>query len=218
MTDRLPEPGPDAPVPNGHLRASDRDREQVAAILNTAYAEGRLTAEEHEERLDQALRSRTFAELAPLTSDVRPSRPPSASTGLTPATPTTYTLDTTHPTGDSDVMVAVFSGTTRKGRWRVRRSLKTIAVFGGVDLDLTEAILESRTTEIVALSCFGGLDVHVPAGMTVRDETIGIFGGSDIRRVTETDPGAPVLVIKGLALFGGVNVRGPKPPSPKPRR
>jgi hypothetical protein len=44
----------------------------------------------------------------------------------------------------------------------------------------------------------------------VRDQVAGIFGGSDVSDLGEHVPGAPTLVIKGLALFGGVSVKGPK--------
>jgi hypothetical protein len=63
------------------LRASDADRDRVAERLRAAAGEGRLTADELEERLERAFSARTGAELEPLTSDLpapraepRPSR------------------------------------------------------------------------------------------------------------------------------------------------
>ena len=47
MSQPLPEPTNVGPIANGNLRASDADRDQVATLLSTAYAEGRLTREEH---------------------------------------------------------------------------------------------------------------------------------------------------------------------------
>jgi Domain of unknown function (DUF1707)/2TM domain len=52
------------------LRASDADREQVAERLRTAAGEGRLTADELEERLERALAARSEAELEPLVADL----------------------------------------------------------------------------------------------------------------------------------------------------
>ena len=43
MTEPVPEPTNVGPIAGGNLRASDADREQVATVLSTAYAEGRLT-------------------------------------------------------------------------------------------------------------------------------------------------------------------------------
>ncbi len=52
------------------LRASDADREQVAERLRHAAAEGRLLAEEFEERLGVALSARTYGELDALVADL----------------------------------------------------------------------------------------------------------------------------------------------------
>jgi uncharacterized protein DUF1707/2TM domain-containing protein len=52
------------------LRISDADRERVADRLRTAAGEGRLSADELEERLEQAFSARTEAALEPLTADL----------------------------------------------------------------------------------------------------------------------------------------------------
>ena len=52
------------------LRTSDTEREQVAAILRAAMAEGRLTMQEGEERLGEVYAARFRDELAPLTADL----------------------------------------------------------------------------------------------------------------------------------------------------
>jgi hypothetical protein len=36
---------------------------------------------------------------------------------------------------------------------------------------------------------------------------MGVFGGFDVQGDTDVDPSAPVVVVKGLALFGGVGGR-----------
>ena len=54
----------------GHVRASAADRERAIDVLKAAFAEGRLTREEHEARVDRAYRSRTYADLAALTADL----------------------------------------------------------------------------------------------------------------------------------------------------
>ena len=70
MSDSFSEPSNVGPIAGGNLRASDADREQVTTVLSTAYAEGRLTLEEHEERLDQVLQAKTFDDLIPITQDL----------------------------------------------------------------------------------------------------------------------------------------------------
>lgn len=211
MPDSTIEPTNVGPIAGGSLRASDADREQVATVLSTAYAEGRITREEHDERLDQVLGARTFDDLVPITSDLvlTPSVAPAQPPATVPGTP--FAVDTTSANPDTEHLVAIFGGATRSGKWRMRRSTQAFALFGGVDLDLREAVFEAPIVEITGAWCFGGLDIKVPEGIEVRDQTVGVFGGTEVRDLGEPAPGAPVVVIKGLALFGGVSVRGPKP-------
>jgi hypothetical protein len=61
----------------GRLRASHADREQVIDILKAAFVQGRLAQDEFEARIGQALASRTYAELAAVTTDL-PAGPPAA--------------------------------------------------------------------------------------------------------------------------------------------
>src|SRR5690606_6348921 len=68
----------DSSLPDrSEMRASDADRDRVAARLREALAEGRLTPDEHSERLDAVYNSKTLGELAPLLRDL-PETPDSA--------------------------------------------------------------------------------------------------------------------------------------------
>jgi hypothetical protein len=60
----------DEVVPAGQLRASHEDRDRFVEMLRVAAGDGRLTAEELDERLDVALTARTYGELAALTTDL----------------------------------------------------------------------------------------------------------------------------------------------------
>jgi len=57
-------------VGRGHLRATRVAREQAVDTLKAAFVQGRLTMDEFDERIDQALASRTYAELATVTADL----------------------------------------------------------------------------------------------------------------------------------------------------
>lgn len=200
-----PEPRDVGPVSGGNLRASDADREQVATVLSTAYAEGRLTREEHDERLSAVLTAKTFADLIPITRDLVVANPLARDTGAAAQ------IDQSNTQDEPERLVAIFGGASRKGHWRVRKNTQALALFGGIDLDLREAVFEAPVVEIAGVWCFGGMDIRVPAGIEVRDQTAGIFGGTDVKDVGAPDPGAPVLVVKGLSLFGGVQIKGEKP-------
>jgi len=61
-------PGISPPV--SRVRASDADREHVVGVLREAFAEGRLTADEHSARVGQAYAAQTYAELATVSADL----------------------------------------------------------------------------------------------------------------------------------------------------
>lgn len=208
MAQPVPEPNNAGPIAGGNLRASDADRDQVATLLSTAYAEGRLSREEHDERIDQLMAAKTFDDLLPITRDLVIVGPPAPV--ATPQSSSRFAIETTGQNPESDKMIAIFGGVTRKGRWRVRKNTHALALFGGMDLDLRDAIFEAPVVEISGFWCFGGLDIKVPEGIEIQDQTAGIFGGTDVRDVGDPSPGAPTLVIKGVSLFGGVSIKGPK--------
>ena len=68
----------------GTMRAADADRDRVVEFLNTAYSEGRLSKDEHDGRLENALSARTYADLDQLVTDLPAARatavPPVAKT------------------------------------------------------------------------------------------------------------------------------------------
>lgn len=59
------------------LRASDADRDLVAGVLASAYADGRIDREEHDQRAETAAAARTLGELPPLVADLVPVTAPS---------------------------------------------------------------------------------------------------------------------------------------------
>lgn len=55
---------------NAGMRASDADRDVVRTVLDEAYADGRLTRDEHDERVDSTLAAQTLGDLPPLVRDL----------------------------------------------------------------------------------------------------------------------------------------------------
>lgn len=211
MNSPVPEPRDVGPIAGGHLRASDADRDQVSQVLGTAFAEGRITAEEHGERLDEVMRARTFDELIPITRDLIPD----AAISATPATRTGDSpLVDTSKQSEPDRLVAIFGGASRTGPYRVRRTTSALAAFGGVELDLTDAVFEAAEVELSVFTFCGGIEIKVPEGVVVRDQTMGILGGAEIQR-TSSNPDGPVIILKGVNMLGGTSVYGPKKKSKK---
>lgn len=199
------------------MRASDADRDRVAEALREAYAEGRLDVEEHSERIDLAYKAKTLGELSPLLSDL-PQRHAAAIAGPAippPPMPARYASGAMGY-GDRTQITAVFAEQKRGGRWVVPAQTVAAAVFGSVTIDLREAVLSQREVVIVANAVFGSIEIKVPHGVVVRDEGTAVFGsrsGSDRGAAGDVPltPDSPVVVLRGMALFGEVSVRYPKP-------
>ena len=58
------------PAMNPAMRAASADRERAVDVLKAGFAEGRLTQDEYNERMNRAYTARTYAELMALTADL----------------------------------------------------------------------------------------------------------------------------------------------------
>ena len=179
---------------NPRLRASDADRDRAASVLNGAMAEGRLTADEHSDRLDALYAAKIHAEIVPLLDDL-----PGRTTAASPA----------KPSGEVSHIVAILSGATRTGSWTAPPAMNVVSVLGGVELDFREATLPAGDITISAVCVLGGLEITVPPEMHVVDNGVAILGGREISADSDESgqPGAPVLRIKGFCFLGGVEVK-----------
>ncbi|MBZ4018221.1 DUF1707 SHOCT-like domain-containing protein [Streptomyces purpurogeneiscleroticus] len=198
MNDELPE-----------LRASDADRDRVAEVLRDALAEGRLGMEEFDERLEAAYAARTYGELVPLTADL-----PAAGGRAEPVLPVAGRGDGTSwperivgSEGSSSAGIAVMSGFQRTGRWTIGRRFTAVAFWGGGEIDLREARFADREVVVNCIAIMGGVHIVVPPGVEVDVRGIGIMGGFDHSLTGEPgEPGAPRVIVTGLAFWGGVGV------------
>lgn len=184
---------------NSKLRASDADRDTAAAVINNALAEGRLTAEEHSERLDAIYAAKTHAELVPLLDDL-----PGQRAALVP--------DQTAPAAVSrrvGRLVAIFSATSRKGVWQAEPVMSVLSVLGAVELDFRDAILPGKEVVLRASSVLGAVEVTVPPEMRVVDNGIAILGAREVtgNAGEAATPDSPVLRIEGTCVLGAVEVR-----------
>jgi len=194
-----------APAPVAELRASDADRDRVADILREALAEGRLTAEEHAERVEGVLNAKTVGELEVFIKDL-PAAHQGRSTSEHTFAPHRPVAGAIPPVADENV-VAVFSAATRKGRWRPGRRLHAYAVFGNVEIDLSEAIFEYQQVVIKAVSVFGDVQIRVPENVSLRGTGGGVLGNFEVRPLDAADSEAPVVYIDGWAVLGNVEAR-----------
>ncbi|MEV0124950.1 DUF1707 domain-containing protein [Streptomyces sp. NPDC050703] len=203
---RPSQPAPAAAGSAGSLRASDADRDRTADILREALAEGRLTAEEHSERIDGVYSAKTMAELEPLVGDLPAAHGrPRAAHAPEPA-PARPSPGAVPPVADEN-LVAVLSGSVRRGRWRVARRTHAYAIFGSVEIDLSEAIFEQRQVVIKAIAVFGSIEVHVPENVSLRGNGMGVLGSFEVDTLDSPDQDAPVVFVDGTAILGSIEAR-----------
>ena len=180
------------------LRASDDDRERVVAVLAAAAADGRLTLEEHSQRVQRAYQARTLGDLASLTTD------------LAPATGQPLQLD------DSRAITALFATVQRAGRWVVPDRLAVTAVGGQVILDMREALLQDMHIVLQATLLGGQLHLLVPDRVQVVVTSSRQPGrarsGPAVRQAAPAPAGSPLIEVRAFTVAGRVQVHAPRRP------
>ncbi|WP_449478131.1 DUF1707 SHOCT-like domain-containing protein [Streptomyces abikoensis] len=194
------------------MRASDAERERVAEALREAVAEGRLTMEEFEERLEAAYKAKTHGDLEPLVRDLPA---PGAVSLIKPAGAAAPASAQAGPDWagrigggpvSGPVAVGVMGGFQRKGTWTVPRRFTAFAFWGGGEIDLREARFEDGEIVIRCIAIMGGMQVTVPPELDVHVGGVGIMGGFDDKASGPGTPGSPRVRITGFAFWGGVGV------------
>ncbi|HEY6279000.1 MAG TPA: DUF1707 domain-containing protein [Streptosporangiaceae bacterium] len=171
---------PDEAGSRGELRASHEDRDRVVEVLRVAAGDGRLTAEELDERLEAALTARTYAELAALTRDL-PAEP-----GLALAVARAGPKDL--------VRIDVRSGhTKREGRWVVPRQMEVRVTSGHAQLDFTHAVIAERLLRIDAEVRSGSLTLLTRPGVVVDTDDVAVRSGH-VKVRAPWGPDVPVLL------------------------
>jgi hypothetical protein len=175
------------------LRLSDVDRDRAAAALNKAVGEGRISWEEHEERIARVYAARTGSELAPLLADL----------------PQTGAIVVPHRQEGRPLQVTL-------GKVR-RRPDPTIGVQR-VEVTLGAAIVDLRDLpngcliDVVANSTLGKVEVYISPGTSLIDEGTAWLGKRSTvehhRRAPRVPirPGAPVVRLSGHSVLGHVRV------------
>lgn len=200
-------PGP------GSMRASDSDRDRVAEALREAAAEGRLSLDELDERLDRVFAAKTYADLVPLTSDLPSSGP--GSPGPLPTVASAAQVNRYGGQAAGNLALAILGAFTRKGNWVAPAEMTAVAILGGGEIDLREARFAEHTMTIHAVTIMGGIVITVPEDADVQVDGIGIMGAFDHTMAGGGTPGGPRIIVNGVAFWGGVQIQ--RKPADTPR-
>lgn len=121
---------------------------------------------------------------------------------------------------DTIDLMAIFGGVETRCTSQSFQGGEASAIFGGVDLDLREAVVRTPPAEIQVVALFGGIDIRVPDGWEVRMNVVPILGGAEderprrnIREAQGADDETrreksdqPDLIVNGFVAFGGLSI------------
>jgi hypothetical protein len=175
-------------VARSELRASHDDRDRVVELLRVAAGDGRLTAEELDERLEVAMTARTYGELARLVSDL----PDSPDVAGAPA-----------PRVKDVVRLNCRSGQTVKdGRWVVPQRMELKVTSGHIKLDFTEAVITHSSLQIDAEVRSGHVILITKPGIVVDTDDVTVSSGHIKIRAPWGSDGPEVLRIDVAGKVG----------------
>ncbi len=102
---------------------------------------------------------------------------------------------------------AIFSGSETLNKSKDYQGGKATAIFGGVSIDLRDAVIKKQATLEVFALC-GGIELKVPRGWKIQSNVLPILGGVESKAHSEDlKDKSPVLIITGTVALGGVEVR-----------
>lgn len=195
------------------LAPSEEQRKQAVADLNQAWQSGQITAEQFHERVRVVLDAQSLAEFAQVAPPANQLEPLPASDVATRGVEPSSTLERWAPQGAAgrSASIAIMGGSTLAGNWTVARHLWNLTVMGGTDIDLREAQFTAPVTVINVVTFWGGVDIIAPPDLNVEVQGIGVLGGFGWKTkrslAAEVNPDGPKVIVRGVALMGGVEVQ-----------
>lgn len=110
------------------------------------------------------------------------------------------------PESDEIDLVTVFEGLHLRSHSTAFMGGSTLALFGGIVLDLRRARLGPTGGDMTVTTLFGGTGLIVPPDWRVEVDARTWMGGLDLSSFQPDDPQAPTLRIRARTLFGGLQV------------
>lgn len=180
-------------------------RQDVIDQLIMNYSHGVLSVEAFERRLDEAMETAEHADLLALTKDLELTV--DQQFAETKARQLSAPVAPQDDDDDTEYMVQVFGGSDRTGNWTVPKNIRVVSVFSGGNIDMSEAHFVHPVTRIRVFSLFAGDDILVPEGVNVQTRVFCVFAGLDNSATSVADPDAPTIIIEGVAIFSGIDVK-----------
>lgn len=108
-------------------------------------------------------------------------------------------------TGGDDV-VAILGGSDQKNMSEDFTGGKVTAILGGAKIDLRKATIKKAAT-IDVFALMGGIELVVPRGVIVENQTNAILGGIENKTDQDITKTSPTLTVVGDVIMGGVEIK-----------
>ncbi|MCF2949937.1 cell wall-active antibiotics response protein [Paraglaciecola aquimarina] len=185
-------------------RPIEKVREEVIDTLIYNYSHGIISDKAFERRLDHAMASTNHQEIVDLAKDLEKPKDEKFSAQKERQFNVNYAAANNNET---DTIVNILGGSCRSGQWTVPQEIRIITLFGGADIDFTDAIFTTPNVTIKVLCLFGGTDIKVPEDINIISKAFCILGGIDNTAPSIASKQAPTLTIEGLVMFGGLDIK-----------
>ena len=105
--------------------------------------------------------------------------------------------------------VSIFGGGVKRFSTQNLKGGNITAIFGGSEIDLIASQMSSEGAVIDMFTMFGGTKLIVPGSWQVKSEATSLFGGFTDKRHIKPEQviSDKVLLIKGVVIFGGVEIK-----------
>ena len=192
--------------PAATIRVGHRERDAVAAVLQEAAGDGRLSMAELDDRLEAALQAKTYADLDPLVADLSVELPSHA---LSSSWPQAQRPPSAGYSREDPLRLDGGMGSEKRGGvWTVPPFMLINQGLGSVKLNCLEATPAAQLIEVEVIGGAGSIVLVLPDGWAVdADRLSKSLGSKSVNAPREPAPGKPLLVIYGALGMGSFKVR-----------
>ncbi|MBW8189754.1 DUF1707 and DUF2154 domain-containing protein [Neiella marina] len=191
-------------------RPIEKLRQETIDQLIMNYSHGEISLDAFERRLDVASNTDSHQSLAALTEDLELQVDQDFSEQKADLFHSNYKPGEAK---DSEYMVNVFSGSDSAYSGDLPKEIRSIEIFSGSTIDLTEACFRQHRLTIRTICVFSGPTIYIPENVRVVSKVFSIFGAlTNKSTLGHTSPQGsaldmPTIYVEGIILFSGLDIK-----------
>jgi hypothetical protein len=179
-------------------------KEEVIDILVHNFSHGYISNEAFERRLDAVMETNAHQTMMDQVADLDSSPDEAIKKHKQEQFSVNYNEGIAE---ESDTIVSILGSNDRSGQWVVPRTIKVFSLFGGTNIDFTDARFNSPNVKVHIISIFGGDNIYVPENVNVVSKAFCVLGSIDNSAPSIASRKAPTITIEGLILFSGLDIK-----------